>query len=282
MSNRQFGVWVFLVAVVPICVGTSALAAQTQFDFTADDLSATFGPGTLDYFNGATTAGDVAFGTASSFGLPAMPGGDSGVMKFAAFRPDQGIQFDTGVAANGGGSYVNQYTMIWDLLVPNVAASPYMALLQTNPDNSNDGDFFIRADPRGIGISGEYAGTINDNQWHRIAASFDLTTGTLNKYIDGALVGTQSLGSGVDGRWSLDPTGGVKPLLFTDDDGETNSGYLSSFYFVDQALNSEAILALGGPNAKGIVPEPSTLALLGVGAVGIAAIAWRRREKSAQ
>ncbi len=80
--------------------------------------------------------------------------------------------------------------------------------------------------------------------------ALDLTAsaGQLSKYIDGALVGTQTLSEGVDGRWSLGPTA----LLFTDQDGETGVGYVSSIQFHNRALTTGEIAALGGPNAAGI------------------------------
>jgi len=196
-----------------------------------------------------------------------MPGGNAGVMKFPAFTADKGLFLATGALPNGGGSYINQYTMIWDLLIPDVSAN-WFSFFNSNDANSNDGDFFIRPDG-GIGISGVYDGSVTSMQWHRIAASFDLTTSSLSKYIDGVLVGTQTLSDGVDGRWSLysanDIGDGV--LLLTDNDGDTNPGFINSFYFTDRAMSENEITALGGPNAVGIVPEPSSLALLLAGGV---------------
>ncbi len=81
----------------------------------------------------------------------------------------------------------------------------WMGLLQTNTSNTNDGDIFVRKTSEttgAIGISGQYEGTVNLNQWHRLAFTFDLneTNPTLIKYIDGFKVGEQLLGSGKDGR----------------------------------------------------------------------------------
>jgi hypothetical protein len=264
---------VVLVLAVPV-VG---LAAETQFDFA--DLSATLGPGTLAYAN--DTASAVAFGTASSFGLPALPGGDSAVMKFAAFAEEtQGLLFDTGCAGNGGGGGVNQYTMIWDLLVPSVTASSYMSFYNTAPANDNDGEFFIKAETRGIGISSVYDGTILDGTWHRVALVVDAggTSGNTHyKYIDGAMVGQQSATGGVDGRFALYPTGmAEKTWLFGDEDGETNAGYISSYYFVDRMLTANEIGVLGRPDADGAVPEPSTLVLLAAGMVSLLLLRRKR------
>ena len=198
MSNKKLSTQLLGVLTVLACFGASALGGSVQFDF-GGDLGATLGAGTLHYYNGATTSGAVSFGTASSFGLPALAGGEATVMSFPAFGPDQGLQLEPAANANGGGDYINQYTMIWDLLVPDVGAN-WMSLYNTNATNSNDGDLFVRTDG-GIGISGVYEGTINSGQWHRVALVLDVDS--IYKYIDGALVGSQIGLTGVDGRFSM-------------------------------------------------------------------------------
>jgi hypothetical protein len=256
--------------------GGLVLAAGTQFDFTNADLGATLGPGALEYHNGTTTSDDVAVGTASSFGLPVLSGGDADVMEFAAFAQDQGLLLETAAGPNGGGDYINEYTLIWDILVPEI--SGYMSFYNTSSDNGNDGEFFRNA-AAGIGISGQYDGVVNANQWHRIAMVWDVDS--MYKYIDGTQVGTQIGLDGVDGRWSLYPTGGwQKTFLLTDNSDETNAGYLSSFYFVDEALGEAAIEMLGGPDADGIVPEPSTFGLLILGAAFLLLAGVRRLRRT--
>jgi hypothetical protein len=263
----------FSVALILLaCFGANAFGVEVQFDFDGN-LDPTIGPGDLEYFNGATTSDAVSFGTASSFGLPALPGGDAAVMSFPAFAPDQGFQINHGAAANGGGSYVNQYTMIYDILVPDVSAG-WFSFYNTNASNSNDGDLFIRTDG-GIGISGQYEGTINSGQWHRVAMVLD--TDSIYKYIDGVLVGSHPGITGTDGRWSLYTIDHLpdRGFLLTDDNGDTNAGFINSFYFTDEALDGAAIEAIGGPTAQGVIPEPATLILLGLGASILSA--YRRR-----
>lgn len=260
-------------AFVLVVAGQTAWSAQ--FDFNAPGFAPTLGPGSIEFYS-ATTAADVEYGTASSFGLPGMPGGDAAVMKFPAFAGNQGLLFKTGVGPNGGGAYINQYTMVWDLLLPSIPE--WFSFFNSDDVNGNDGDLFMDS-AGGIGISSVYHGVVGVNTWHRIAASYDLTTSTLSKYIDGQLVGSQTLSSGVDGRWSLysvnDPANGL--LLLADNDGETGAGYINSFYFIDRVMTGDEIGALGGPNAVGIVPEPSTWALLVAGGVFMG-LGRRRRE----
>jgi hypothetical protein len=271
MTKKQLCTRLLAALAVMACLGGNALAGATQFDF-GGDLSATLGAGTLDYYNGATTSDVVGFGTASSFGLPALAGGDATVMSFPAFAQDQGLLLEPASSANGGGEYINQYTMIWDVLIPDVSAQ-WMSFYNTNATNSNDGDFFIRPSDGGIGISSQYDGTVNSGQWHRIAMVLDIDS--MYKYIDGALVGSQIGLTGVDGRWAMYTTEhDVKTFLLTDNDGETNSGYINSFYFINEALDASAIAGFGGPDADGVVPEPSTLTLLVLGA---SLLSWKRR-----
>lgn len=267
MKNLKF----LLMVVGTVCAVASA--TEVQFDFNGD-LGASVGPGTLGYFNGTTTSSAVSFGTVSSFGLPALVGGDAAVMSFAAFQPDQGLTLDTGCGPNGSTGDINQYTMIWDLLIPSFVSS-YSSLYNTSGSNNNDGDFFIQQG-KGVGISGQYDGAINPSQWYRIAISMDLELSTMSKYIDGALVGTQTLASGAGGRWSLWPTGTFPTFLLADEDGETNAGYINSFYFADRALSGSEITAFGGPDSDGVVPEPATGLLLLVGASLISAARRRR------
>jgi glycerophosphoryl diester phosphodiesterase len=102
----------------------------------------------------------------------------------------------------------------------------------------------------GIGINGIYNGSIAPNAWNRIAMTRD-AAGSIRKYINGTLVGTQS---GADSRFQLNPAF----YLFTDEDNETQPGYVSSFRFVDSALDDEQIRLLGNVSSLGAtVPGPA-------------------------
>jgi hypothetical protein len=194
-------------------------------------------------------------------------------MQFPATDSTQGFTMTHGAAPNGGGAKVNQYSVVYDLYFPPASYGEYRSLLQTDPANSSDGDFFVRGDG-GLGISGNYQGNLDDGNWHRVAAVFDLTSSTLSKYIDGALVGSQTLSAGVDGRWSLLPTA----LLFADEDGETQLGYVNSIQFNDTALSAAEVALLGGPTAGGIaIPEPGTFSLMAVALAVTAARSLRKR-----
>ncbi len=185
-------------------------------------------------------------------------------------------------APNGGGSYVNQYTFIFDVFSP--GAANWTALFQTDPSNNtstgNDADWYVAPDG-GIGIGAigySAAGVFQQNKWHRIAFAASLGS-EVKYYLDGNLVGTFA-GPAVDGRFALysnlDP--GVDVRLFNEGDTSgnyTHALYVNSIAFVDRKLTDGEVSALGAPNAAGVlVPEPSAAAL---GLLALAGLAARRR-----
>lgn len=232
------------IITVTVLLGLSKPAHATvtgQWEFNSSNLVATVGT-ELAY------RGDTE--TFTTFTTATIGGSEAIVMGFPAATVGQGYTMTHGIAPNGGGSgsYVNQYTLIMDIMFPTASSGVYRALWQTSQGNANDADLFI-GENNGIGISGTYEGAILPDTWHRVAFVFDLTlsSGRLKKFIDGTLVGSQSI-AGVDGRWSLDPTA----LLFTDEDGETAAGFVNSIQIHDKALSLIEISALGGPSAAGI------------------------------
>jgi hypothetical protein len=171
-----------------------------------------------------------------------------------------------GIGGNGGGSYVNEYTLLWDVMYPQSTAANWKTLLQTAVANSNDGDLFIRnAGPQGaIGVfdTGYSTNTTAADTWYRIVLSVD-NTSHFKVYVDGNewLNGTAQP---LDTRFSLDPTFHV----LADNDGDDALINLSNFAIWDSALDASAIGALGGAGRQLNVPEPCTIALLLLASVG--------------
>lgn len=233
-----------LICLITLNLGLAWVANATvtgQWDFNSSNLTATVGADLTDF--GATP---------TTYGTATINGGTATVMGFPAADGTQGYVMSHGIAPNGGGAYVNQYTLIMDIMYPAASSGTWRSLFQTATANGNDGDLFIN-DGNGIGISSLYAGAILPDTWHRVAFVFDLTltSNRLKKYIDGSLVGAQNL-DGLDGRWSLDPTA----LLFTDNDGETAAGFVNSIQIHDVALTDTDIFSLGKATAAGI---PATI-----------------------
>jgi len=221
-----------------------------EWDFN-NQLAATLGRD-LEFYDSTVTA-DTTFGTTTSFGISDINGQPTGVMHFMpSTSPWGGYIMYHGAAPNGGGAYVNQYTLVYDIYYPYGSDYTWRSLLQTATGNGNDGDLFV-SDANGLGISSIYNGTVTAGEWHRIAVAFDLSgpgqAPVLTKFIDGVKVGNQTGGlSGTDGRFSLDPSA----LLFADNDGDAAEAYVSSVQ-VSNGRRPDAFLeALGGPSAAKI------------------------------
>jgi hypothetical protein len=171
----------------------------------------------------------------------------------------RGTYFDVphDMPPNGGGAYVNQFTLIMDVMFPDRSPSGgFASLLQTNCCNQNDGDWFI--DPAGgIGILGSYAGSVPESEWHRLALVVDLTVGTMTYYVDGVQVQVIE-GEFLDGRFSLySPTDGDPDpyetfFIFADESGDNAEGFVNSVQFHDLALDPAVMAKIGGPSAAGI------------------------------
>lgn len=221
-----------------------------QWDFNAGDLRATTGQA-LEYFN-ATVQADTTFGTTTSFGIGNIAGAPASVLHYVPTTPNWGgYKMFHGAAPNGGGNFVNQYTVIYDVYYPLTSNNRWRALLQTATGNNNDGDFFINT-ANGVGISGNYQGTVLPETWTRIALAVDLSSPlspAVAKWINGVKVGYQTgLAGGRDGRFSLDPSA----LLFADDDGDNAETYVSSVAVWNGKLPDSLIAAMGTPTAAKI------------------------------
>jgi hypothetical protein len=190
----------------------------------------------------------VAFGTTDSFVLPAIPGDSQGVMRFAALAQDEIVLVRPETGATGT---IDTWTLGFDMLIP-AGQGNWATFLQTDPTNQDsDGELFLRrtnATEGGIGISNNYQGSFQYGTWERVVFTAEAAGGTttLKKYIDGTLVGTQTL---TGDRWKLDAEDGF--LIVSDNDGDVSQGFLSSLLFVPGALSEAEIAALGTADADG-------------------------------
>lgn len=240
-----------------LMVGTAHGQAITgQWEFNDGNLKASIGSDAT-YWIKPPDARDIEnetkFGTTTSFGIPDIGGQSAKVMSFPKGTKNMAYAMYPGAEANGGGTYVNEFTIVMDILYPAAADATWRSLVQTNECNSNDGDFFINP-ANGIGIDGNYQGTITPNTWYRVAWSINCanTTDGYRKFIDGVLVGSQS-GMGFDGRMSLNSaTSNLPTLLFADNDLEVEAGYVSSIQIRNYQMTDAEIAALGGPTTTKI------------------------------
>lgn len=256
------------------------LSAATVYEWTFDagNLSAAAGNGTM------ATAGSasVSFATTDGISVPHIAGVASGYMSVPSFSAGANgllLTLDDS-APNGGGGYLNQYTILMDIYSPGAAG--WQALMNTDTTNGNDADWYIsNTGQLGIGaLAYSPAGTVSQNAWHRIAMSADLGAGVVKYYMDGTLVATRTGASMLDGRFAIytNAQAGADLLLFNE--GDTSGSYVhpllvNSVAFTDQTLGDAAIQSLGGPSSGGIlVPEPAAATL---GLLGAFALLRRRR-----
>ena len=231
-----------------------------EWNFADGDLAAAVGNGVLSYADGATTSNLTTFGISGGTSVPHLAGYPTRFMRAPGFvNTGNGYHLSlTGSTPNGGGVYINQFTIVMDVLVP--APLGRTALFNTNPQNANDADFYVEADGRlgtsGIGYSAPRI--IASNAWHRVAFTADLASGIVRYYVNGNSVfsGTSSL----DGRYSLYSAVDAGPDLLLLNEGDsggiyTHAAYLSSVALTDRAMSASEIQALGSPNDLGIFVE---------------------------
>ena len=200
------------------------------------------------------------FGNATSFNLSVPMGKDMQIMSFPACNKGQGYQLKPNFDSNGpygeSNGFVSNYTVVMDVLFPVTSLNKWHALVQTDVTNGTDSELFINQN-NGIGINGNYRGMIRPDTWHRIIWSVRAAAkeGQAQRYIDGQAVGAiGTTGSGLNDRWALISD----LLLFTDENGETASGYVASISIIDRKLTHEEAVRLGGVNPLGAdVPGPA-------------------------
>lgn len=150
-----------------------------------------------------------------------------------------------GIASNGGGASVNDYSVVWDFCYPDSSAGHWISLLQTNEANTNDTDLCIRSPDRAVGIGavGYSSATTAPATWYRLALS--VKNGVwFRLYLNGVQLLNGAV-QPVDGRHSLS----TNVLFAADDNGEDFPIDFTRIAVYDYALASNEVAALGGPYA---------------------------------
>ncbi len=224
-----------------------------EIDFTGEDIAPRYGDAAVilegNGYRTPVDIGDSRIAFASQFGITGPGGEDVPVLDYAAYNPAEGIL----VSLPGGQGDLSTYTAVWDIRVDDVPFG-WHALLQTDSSNSGDGELFIRGD-RGLGINGDYDGTVPTDTWSRIVitvADQGDGTATLSKYIDGVFLDAQTVSAD---RFTLSGTDGF--LILADESNETSTGYLAHFGLATRALSQSEVAALGTADGNGPFDPPA-------------------------
>ncbi|PYI87600.1 MAG: hypothetical protein DME26_05700 [Verrucomicrobia bacterium] len=189
-------------------------------------------------------------------GIPDINGQEANVMQVPGdLVRNVGYIMDHGIKPNGGGTRVNQYTLIMDILVENTGASA-ASLLQissTNNAEGDDGDLFWQGNNFGQG-SGGYNGTgaFTPGSWHRIVAAYDEAASppVVTKFVDGIKQDDWTANQGLD-----NPRRALLAIavLFGDGDhDERREMWVNSIQIRPGKITDAEAVLLGGPSAAGI------------------------------
>ena len=256
---------------IPLVLPASTVTGQWDFEF--GDLGATVGSN-LQYldptFDGPAGSTDdkTAFGTTTELGIAGPGGVEAKVLRVPGTLSNKiGYILEHRIAPNGGGTRVNQYTLVMDVYVAESGSGAASLWQTSSANNTDDGDLFWQGNNFGQG-GGGYNGTgaFTAGAWHRVAAAYDMAANppVVVKYVDGIFQDNWTANQGLDAvRRSLAPTA----ILFADgDQDERREMWVSSVQIRAGALSAPELEALGAPTAAGIplalinVAVPPTLA----------------------
>jgi hypothetical protein len=174
---------------------------------------------------------------------------DGGVVQERSFDY---LTVNPSFTTNGGGLYVNEYTIAVDF-VQTTGPTRWNSLFQTAfGGNDNDGDLWT--DPTGhigSGALGYSTLTYITTNWHRIVWS--VANGNFFRvYVDGVLFldGTPQT---IDGRYALYPD---KFHLFADNNWEDQWGLVGTVATWNRALTSAEVAGMGGWTNGSATPTP--------------------------
>jgi hypothetical protein len=251
-GNSYTNAWQF--TIVP--AGNVTFPVTGQWDFDKGDLSATVGTA-LEFLDGAAgqTATGTEFGTTTSFGIADISGMPARVMRVPGdLSRNIGYVMHHGIAPNGGGTKVNQYTLVMDVYVATTGSFAASLLQVSSQTNGDDGDLFWQQGNFGQGTGGYNGkGTFTAGAWHRVAIAYDLAANppVVVKYVDGIKQDDWTANQSLDAaRRALQPWGAI---LFGDgDQDERREMFVNSVQIRGGRLSDAELALLGGPSADGI------------------------------
>ena len=183
----------------------------------------------------ATLGADLVAVESGFAAVPGIVGGDGAVevAKICSYKMTHGIP-----AGTGGGSWINRYTLLFDIKYTGTAWKPFF---RTRLSNGADSQLFIEPSGQvgGNCIGGKSTQKIAEDAWCRVVVTVD--NGTARRlYVNGELWYNGTAGA-LDDLAAL-PT--VLPL-FTDNDGEDGPIKVTNLAIWSSALDADQVAALG-------------------------------------
>jgi hypothetical protein len=238
-----------------IASGGGSTTVAGQWDFTQRNLSATVGQA-LEFLDGPSglTQQKTRFGNTTELGLPDIAGKPAAIMEVPGdLSRNIGYIMTHGIAPNGGGTRVNQYTLIMDVLVDTTGAGAASLWQTSSLNNTDDGDLFWQGNNFGQGTAGYNGrGTFTAGEWHRVIAAYDMaaTPPVVTKFVDGIKQDDWTANQSLDNpRRALQATA----VLFGDgDQDERRRMWVNSVQIRSGKISDAEAVVLGGPSADGI------------------------------
>ena len=215
-----------------------------HWDFSRGDLSGAIGQylAIHDPSQRGRVEREVRFGTDGDLDLPPLGDEPTRVISHPAFQIDEGLVMTLGHHSNGGGRFLNQYTIIADIYTPETRSGSTI-FLKTFPIFVPRGELYFPA---------------LDPGWHRVVFRMDISDSYLRfnarRYVNGDLFSLDELltfDKQVDGRFALRPIN----LLLAGAPDEVAAGYVSCIQVRNYAMSEREIAALGGPEPGGVPLE---------------------------
>jgi hypothetical protein len=150
------------------------------------------------------------------------------------------------IGTSDEGAKLNTYSLLFDIKFR--TANQWYVLFQTNPENTDDGEIFIKnssvSGTIGLASTGYSAEVLVPNQWYRVVVTMKWagSNAEYRIYLDGTSVVSYNGVTAKDGRFSIDNAF----CIFTDEDGEENDIDCAGFAFWgNTALSQEEVALLG-------------------------------------
>ena len=175
------------------------------------------------------------------------PTGDNGAVRIGV---GSYYKLTHGIAPNGGGTMVNEYSLMFDFRVADIGI--WHTFFQTNTDVlADDGDYFKNTTGHLGTFVLNYSGfAVEANTWYRMILS--IKNGThYRSYIDGSLI-IEHVAQPIDDRWGL----AEFFYLFGDNDGDDGVIDIAEVAMWDYALTADEIASFG--TVGGVLPVELT------------------------